>query len=146
MYIGDRMYFGILQVVDVLFLSYRSRSNLSREDGKPSNKSVDAGAKVLVIDAFFSRVHGNQGISNNIFEEGTDVNLSKDESKGIAVWITEHNKFVARCRFVHVEFVCRCTVVDKLFISSRHLSDHIPQRQNDTIHQLRLLVEWQTSR
>jgi hypothetical protein len=43
--------------------------------------------------------------------------LAKDEAKGITIRITKHNKFVARCRFIHMEFVRRCAVVDKLLIS-----------------------------
>src|ERR1700729_292483 len=95
----------------------QSRSNSSRIDGKSSNKSVDTGTKILVVDALFSRVHGSQRISNNVFEEGADVDLAKDEAKGITIRITKHNKFVARCRFIHMEFVRRCAVVDKLLIS-----------------------------
>jgi len=81
------------------------RCKILREYGKPSDKSVDAGTKIFVVDTLFSGVHSSQRISNNIFEEWTDVDLTKDEAEGIAVRITKHNKFVARCRFINMEFV-----------------------------------------
>jgi hypothetical protein len=96
---------------------YNPRSNLSWKDGKSSNKPINTGTKIFVIDPSFSGVHGNQRISNNVFKERTDVNLAKDEAERITVRITKHNKLVARCCFIHMKFVRRCTIVNKLFIS-----------------------------
>lgn len=52
---------------------------LSLKDGQASHKTVYASAKVLVVYAPLARVHGDEGISNDIFQERAGVYGAHDE-------------------------------------------------------------------
>jgi len=59
---SDRILFGYLQLRRTLMLLVEIQTRaevLLWEDGKPANKSVDTGTKILVIDASFLRVHSS---------------------------------------------------------------------------------------
>lgn len=65
------------------------------KDWESSDQTVNAGTKVLVVNAVLSRIHVDQRISDDIFHEWTNVNLAKDEAEGVCCRITKHHEFVA---------------------------------------------------
>jgi hypothetical protein len=71
-----------------------AKLTISSEDGQTSNKPVDTGPEVLIVQAVLSGVHGDEWVADNVFKEWSHVDLTQDESKGICVWVTEHDEFV----------------------------------------------------
>lgn len=87
------------------FFAKRKIEQGSLEIGEASNESIDAPTKVFVVYSTLPGIHCDQGVSNDVFEEGADVNLAQGESQRFCVWIAEHDKFVTRLGFEYVELV-----------------------------------------
>ena len=50
------------------------------KDGQASDKTVYARAKILIVYTFLTRVHGDEGISDDILQERAGVYGAHDEA------------------------------------------------------------------
>ncbi len=101
-----------------------------RKNGEPSNEAINACAKIFIVYSVFFGIHVDEGVTGHVFEEGADVYLAEDESQRVGVWISEHDKFVARDCLEEMEFVRGGAIADELFISGvisdAYYSDYSP--------------------
>jgi hypothetical protein len=83
------------------------------KDGQTAHEAVDARPEVLVIYTSLTRVHGNKGIPNDVFQERAGVDGAHYEAQRIGIGVAQYDETVARDRFEKMQLVCRRAVTDK---------------------------------
>jgi hypothetical protein len=119
---------------------------------------------LIIVHPFCSAVHLYDRIADDIVDKRSRVELAKDEAERVGRGVGEEDEAVGCGRLEEVELVCGGAVRGEQLVAevsanplglrsvsregsdspARQLLDHILQTQHHTIHQLCLLVKWQS--
>lgn len=88
-----------------------------RKERRASDHTVYTGAKIFIIDAVLLRIHVDKGISDHIFKERPDIDLTEDKSQRFSSGIAQHHKLVSGKGLEQMQLIGGGPIVQELLVS-----------------------------